>query len=80
MTQSPASIEEHVKELIAENYAIPLAQVENTSELNDFGDSLDLVELVLTLEDEYDIWVDDEFAERQSVTVQDCIDLVVEKI
>ena len=61
-----ATIEERVKEIVAEQMGVDKAQVtRETSFVNDLGaDSLDTVELVMEFEDEFDISIPDEDAEK----------------
>ena len=63
-------IESKVKEIIVENLGVDAASVNpQASFVNDLGaDSLDTVELVMALEEEFDIEIPDEEAEKiQSV-------------
>lgn len=63
-------IEAKVKQIIVENLGVDAAQVTNqASFVNDLGaDSLDTVELVMALEEEFDMEIPDEEAEKiQSV-------------
>jgi len=63
-------IESKVKEIIVENLGVDAATVNpQASFVNDLGaDSLDTVELVMALEEEFDIEIPDEEAEKiQSV-------------
>jgi acyl carrier protein len=66
-----------VKDLIAESLGVNLAEVEpGASFIDDLGaDSLDIVELVMAIEKEFNIEIPDEDAERIS-TVQDAIDYI----
>ena len=61
-----ASIEERVVSIVAEQMGVDKAQITpETSFVNDLGaDSLDTVELVMELEDEFDISISDEDAEK----------------
>ena len=61
-----ATIEERVVEIVAEQMGVDKAQVtRETSFVNDLGaDSLDTVELVMEFEDEFDISIPDEDAEK----------------
>ncbi len=61
-----ASIEERVINIVAEQMGVDKAQItKETSFVNDLGaDSLDTVELVMELEDEFDISISDEDAEK----------------
>ncbi|NLJ51151.1 MAG: acyl carrier protein [Alcaligenaceae bacterium] len=73
------SIEQRVKGIVAEQLAIKdEAEVKNESSfLDDLGaDSLDMVELVMCLEDEFETEIPDEEAEKIT-TVQQAIDFIV---
>ena len=61
-----ASVEERVINIVAETMGVDKASVTPaTSFVNDLGaDSLDTVELVMELEDEFDISISDEDAEK----------------
>ena len=61
-----AAIEERVVEIVAEQMGVDKGQVtRETSFVNDLGaDSLDTVELVMEFEDEFDISIPDEEAEK----------------
>ena len=61
-----ATIEERVVEIVAEQMGVDKAQItRETSFVNDLGaDSLDTVELVMEFEDEFDISIPDEDAEK----------------
>jgi acyl carrier protein len=61
-----ASVEERVTNIVAEQMGVDKSQVTpETSFVNDLGaDSLDTVELVMELEDEFDISISDEDAEK----------------
>lgn len=74
-----ASIEEKVKQIVAEQLGVDEDQVTgDASFMDDLGaDSLDTVELVMALEEEFDIEIPDEDAEK-IVTVQDAIDYIAE--
>jgi len=60
------SIEENVKRIIVEQLGVDAAQVtENAKFVDDLGaDSLDTVELVMALEEEFSIEIPDEEAEK----------------
>jgi acyl carrier protein len=65
-----------VRRILRGEFAIEEATVELDTALGDLDlDSLDLVELVMVLEEEYDIEISDEDAEGVR-TVQDVINLV----
>ncbi|MEZ4599096.1 MAG: acyl carrier protein [Syntrophotaleaceae bacterium] len=74
-----ASIEEKVKQIVAEQLGVDEDQVTgDASFMDDLGaDSLDTVELVMALEEEFDIEISDEDAEKIA-TVQDAIDYIAE--
>ena len=74
-----SSIEKRVKEIVAEQLGVDEAQVTNeASFMDDLGaDSLDTVELVMALEEEFDIEISDENAEKIQ-TVQDAVDYLTE--
>ncbi|OOR99724.1 acyl carrier protein [Haemophilus paracuniculus] len=71
------SIEERVKKIIVDQLgAEPAAVKPEASFIEDLGaDSLDTVELVMALEEEFDIEIPDEEAEKIT-TVQSAIDYV----
>ena len=72
-----ASIEERVKEIIVEQLGVEPEEVtEDASFINDLGaDSLDTVELVMALEEEFDQEIPDEEAEKLD-TVKKAIDYI----
>jgi acyl carrier protein len=72
-----SSIEERVKEIICEQLGVSAEEVApQASFIEDLGaDSLDLVELVMALEEEYDMEISDEDAEKIR-TVQDVLDYI----
>jgi len=74
-----ASIEERVKQIVAEQLGVDDAQVTpEASFMDDLGaDSLDTVELVMALEEEFDIEISDEDAEK-ILTVQNAISYITE--
>ncbi len=69
--------ENKIKEIIAEKLEIGLDQVTDGAKfIDDLGaDSLDVVELIMTLEDEFDIEITDEQAEK-IVTVGNAVDFM----
>ena len=71
------SVEEKVKEIIVDQLGVDDKQVTATASfMDDLGaDSLDTVELVMALEEEFDIEIPDEEAEK-IVKVQDAIDYI----
>ena len=72
-----SSIEEQVKSIVAEQLGVKEDEVTNdASFVDDLGaDSLDTVELVMALEEEFETEIPDEEAEKIT-TVQQAIDFV----
>ena len=72
--------EERVKKIIAEQLGVDLSKVVAEASFNeDLGaDSLDTVELVMALEEEFDTEIPDEDAQK-ILTVNDAINYVNEK-
>lgn len=72
-----STIEESVKAIIAEQLGVKKEEVvNNASFVDDLGaDSLDTVELVMALEEEFDTEIPDEEAEKIT-TVQAAIDFI----
>ena len=75
-----SSIEEQVKSIVAEQLGVKEDEVTNdASFVDDLGaDSLDTVELVMALEEEFDTEIPDEEAEKIT-TVQQAIDYIKER-
>lgn len=71
------SVEKKVKEIVAEQLGKDSNEVTNeASFIDDLGaDSLDIVELVMAMEDEFGIEIPDEEAEKIK-TVKDVIDYI----
>ena len=71
------NIEQRIKKIVAEQLGVNEAEVKNESSfVNDLGaDSLDTVELVMALEEEFECEIPDEEAEKIN-TVQEAIDHV----
>jgi acyl carrier protein len=71
------NIEQRVKKIVAEQLGVNEADVKNESSfVNDLGaDSLDTVELVMALEEEFETEIPDEEAEKIT-TVQQAIDYI----
>ena len=69
------NIEQRVRKIVAEQLGVNEAEIKNESSFTqDLGaDSLDTVELVMALEDEFEIEIPDEDAEKIT-TVQNAID------
>ena len=76
-----SDIAKRVKEIVAEQLGVEEAQVlTDSSFMDDLGaDSLDTVELVMALEEEFDIEIPDEDAEKIQ-TVNDAIEYITEHI
>jgi acyl carrier protein len=72
-----SSIEEQVKSIVAEQLGVKEDEVTNdASFVDDLGaDSLDTVELVMALEEEFETEIPDEEAEKIT-TVQQAIDFI----
>jgi acyl carrier protein len=70
-------ITEKVKQIIAEQLGVEEAEVTSSASfVDDLGaDSLDTVELVMALEEQFDIEIPDDAAEKIR-TVQDAIDYI----
>jgi acyl carrier protein len=71
------AVEGKVKSIIADQLGVESDEVtENASFTDDLGaDSLDIVELVMAFEEEFDIEIPDEDAEK-IVKVQDAVDYI----
>jgi acyl carrier protein len=72
-----STVEERVKEIVAEQLGVNKEQVTNeASFVDDLGaDSLDTVELVMALEESFEIEIPDEAAEKIT-TIQQAIDYI----
>ncbi|NIT35715.1 MAG: acyl carrier protein [candidate division Zixibacteria bacterium] len=75
-----AEVAEKIKEIIVEQLGVTPEQVTpEASFIEDLGaDSLDTVELVMALEEEFDIQIPDEEAEKIT-TVQQAVDYIIAK-
>jgi acyl carrier protein len=75
-----SSIEEQVKSIVAEQLGVKEDEVTNAASfVDDLGaDSLDTVELVMALEEEFETEIPDEEAEKIT-TVQQAIDFISKK-
>lgn len=76
-----SSMERRICEIVTEQLGLEEGELLPTASLvEDLGaDSLDIVELVMALEEEFDMEIPDEDAE-QLVTVKDVIDYVRKKV
>lgn len=72
-----ASVEERVIEIVSENLGVNKEQItRSTAFIEDLGaDSLDIVELVMELEEDFDITIPDDQAEKIK-TVGEAIDYI----
>jgi acyl carrier protein len=75
--ESMDNIEQRVRKIVAEQLGVNEADVKNESSfVNDLGaDSLDTVELVMALEEEFETEIPDEEAEKIT-TVQQAVDYI----
>ena len=75
------AVEEKVKSIISEQLGVKAEEVNpSASFIDDLGaDSLDTVELVMALEEEFGVEIPDEDAEKMS-TVGDAIKYIEEKV
>jgi acyl carrier protein len=74
------NVEERVKTIICDQLAVESAKVINTASfIDDLGaDSLDIVELVMTMEEEFDLDIPDTDAEKMK-TVGDVVTYITSK-
>jgi acyl carrier protein len=75
-----ASIEERVRSIIVDQLAVDATKVSQTASfIDDLGaDSLDIVELVMTMEEEFDLDSPDDDAEKMK-TVGDVVKYITSK-
>ena len=73
-----STVEERVKKIVCEQLGVKESEVQNSSSfVEDLGAaSLDTVELVMALEEEFETEIPDEEAEKLT-SVQDAIDYIV---
>lgn len=76
-----SNIEERVKKIVCEQLGVKEDEVKSESSfVDDLGaDSLDTVELVMALEEEFETEIPDEDAEKLT-TVQEAIDYIVSNL
>jgi acyl carrier protein len=76
-----ANAEEKIKEIIAEQLGVNKEEVKpESSFVDDLGaDSLDTVEIVMALEEEFGIEIPDEDAEKMS-TVKEAVSYIEDKV
>lgn len=75
-----SDVQDKIKQIIVDELGVDEAEVtENARFIEDLGaDSLDLVELVMRFEEEFDIEIPDEDAEKIT-TVQEAVDYIESK-
>jgi acyl carrier protein len=76
-----ASVEEQIIEIISEQLGLDKDDIQlEASFIDDLGaDSLDIVEMIMTIEDDFDIEIPDEDAEK-IILVQDAITYINDKM
>lgn len=79
MGKRESAVEAKIKEIIAEQLGIRESEIQAQANfLEDLGaDSLDIVELIMAMEEEFDLEIPDEEAER-ILTVSNAVSYVVE--
>ncbi len=79
--EATGNLEERVKKIIIEQLAVDMSEVNSDAKfVQDLGaDSLDTVELVMALEEEFDIEIPDEDAEKIQ-KVQQAVDYITNKV
>lgn len=79
MSEAKKVIFEKLQDIIAKQLSIDPVEIKTTSIFTSDldADSLDVVELVMTFEEEFDVPIEDEVAGEMS-TVQDAIDYIAE--
>lgn len=77
---STDEISSRIKSIISEQLGVPLEDITEAAHfINDLGaDSLDIVELIMALEEEWDIEIPDDDAEKMQ-TVKDVINYVTSR-
>ena len=77
MSKNKQNLEQKIKDLIASQLEIDVTKIKNESKfIEDLGaDSLDIVELMMNLEEEFDIDIPDDDAEK-ILTFGDALDYI----
>jgi acyl carrier protein len=86
--QTPEEVRSRVRAAIADQLRVDAKNIEPTRRLTEYGmDELDLVELIMTLEDRFDVEIPDEAVTMKkstgwvdSVTMQRLVDIVNERL
>jgi acyl carrier protein len=81
MTANTSKIEERVRKIVVEQLGVKEDEIKNDSSfVDDLGaDSLDTVELVMALEEEFETEIPDEDAEK-IITIKDAVNYIVERM
>ena len=76
-----SDVQKRVKSVISQQLGVSEAEIKDESHfINDLGaDSLDTVELIMALEDEFEIQIPDESAEKIT-TVKDVVSFIEDKL
>jgi acyl carrier protein len=79
MSEEISKIQEKVRKIIAEKLSVDVSEVvPEAAFVDDLGaDSLDLVELIMSMEEEFDIEISDDDSEKM-VKVQDAYNYIAE--
>ena len=79
MSQREKIIFERLRALIVDKLQVSPEEIEQVSHFIDDlqADSLDIVDLVMGIEEEFDLTIEDEHAER-ILTVQNAVDYIIE--
>jgi acyl carrier protein len=79
MSEEITKIQEKVRKIIAEKLSVDVGEVvPEAAFVDDLGaDSLDLVELIMSMEEEFDIEISDDDSEKM-VKVQDAYDYIAQ--
>lgn len=66
---------EKLKNIIAEQFSVDPESITEETAFKDLGDSMDLIELIMALEEEFDIEMDDEETDNIK-TVGDAVEYI----